>query len=172
MQKLTSKDIKTLKLGGVCAAAIFVFFVGSKWRDSWLAARRKGAEVRAQLELIDAGKIKEEGLRSIVPAFEMPQAEEAQKSLFRNRVNEQLKKAGIQNPPFLQYLSGTKSRGSGYKALRLKCSAKCGFSQMLDLLAGLNDNPYLVGVEELKMVSDQKNPQEVQFDLTLSTFVK
>ena len=43
---------------------------------------------------------------------------------------------------------------------------------MLDLLANLKENPYLVGVEELRMRIDKKKPQEVDLDLTVSTFVK
>jgi len=61
---------------------------------------------------------------------------------------------------------------AGYKLLRLKCSAKCNFRQALDLLARLKENPYLVGIEELKIACDQKNRQDVKLDLMISTFVK
>jgi len=56
--------------------------------------------------------------------------------------------------------------------LRLKCSAKCRFTQVLDLLANLKENPYLVGIEELRIRCDSKKPQEVDLDLTVSTFIK
>ena len=43
---------------------------------------------------------------------------------------------------------------------------------MLDFLARLNENPYLVGIEEFKIrKSDPKKPQDVDLDLTVSTFV-
>jgi len=103
--------------------------------------------------------------------FEMPQKEETQRFLFRDKLNEQLKKAGIKNQP-LQVASIGKSGQAGYRLLRLKCSAKCRFTQVLDLLADLKDNPYLVGVEELRIRCDKKKPQEVDLDLTVSTFVK
>jgi hypothetical protein len=43
---------------------------------------------------------------------------------------------------------------------------------VLDFLARLNENPYLVGIEELKIKKvDPKKPQDVELDLTVSTFV-
>jgi hypothetical protein len=69
-------------------------------------------------------------------------------------------------------VSTGKSPQAGYKLLRLKCSAKCKFGQVLDLLVNLKENPYLVGVEEMRIKCDPKKPQEVQLDLTVSTFVR
>lgn len=171
MEKFSEKDIRALKIGAVGVAVIVAFVFGSKWVDHWSEARASLEQIKAKLELIDVDKAKHAGLLSVVPVFEMPQAEQTQKFLFRDKLNEQLKKAGIKSKP-LQVLPGGKSRQSGYKLLRLKCSAKCRFTQVLDLLAGLNENPYLVGIEELRVRCDAKKPQEVQLDLTVSTFVK
>jgi len=171
IQKLNEKDIRALKIGGVCVAAILVFVFASKWFNHWSEAKVSLAQIKAKLDLIDVDKAKQAGLLSIVPVFEMPQKEETQKFLFRNKLNEQLKKAGINSKP-LQVLPGGKSQQAGYRLLRLKCNAKCRFAQVLDLLAGLNENPYLVGIEELRIRCDPKNPQEVELDLTVSTFVK
>ena len=107
---------------------------------------------------------------SIVPVFEMPEREEKQKFLFRDKFNEQLRSARINSEP-LQVLSPVKSGVAGYELLRLKCSAKCSFRQALDLLAKLNENPYLVGIEELKIECDQKKRQDVKLDLTISTLI-
>jgi len=171
IEKLSQKDIRVLKIGAVCAAAIFVFVFASEWLDRWAKARASLAEVKNKLELIDVEKAKRAGLLSIVPAFEMPEKEETQRFLFRDKLNEQLKKAGIKNQP-LQVASIGKSGQAGYRLLRLKCSAKCRFTQVLDLLANLKENPYLVGIEELRIKCDSKKPQEVDLDLTVSTFVK
>jgi hypothetical protein len=43
---------------------------------------------------------------------------------------------------------------------------------VLDLLARLNENPYLIGIEEFKIKVDPKKRHEVEFDLTVSTFAK
>jgi len=171
IEKLSQKDLRILKIGAVCIAAIFVFVFASEWFDRWSKARASLAAVKNKLELIDVDKAKKAGLLSIVPVFEMPEKEETQRFLFRDKLNEQLKKAGIQNQP-LQVASIGKSGQAGYRLLRLKCSAKCRFTQVLDLLANLKENPYLVGVEELRIRCDSKKPQEVDLDLTVSTFVK
>jgi hypothetical protein len=44
--------------------------------------------------------------------------------------------------------------------------------QVLDFLERLNENPYLVGVEELKIKCDPKKRGEVELDLTVSTFAE
>jgi succinate dehydrogenase flavin-adding protein (antitoxin of CptAB toxin-antitoxin module) len=43
---------------------------------------------------------------------------------------------------------------------------------VLDFLAQLNENPYLVGIEELKIKCDPKKRGEVELDLTVSSFAK
>ena len=171
IEKLSQKDIRAIKIGAVGIAAILVFAFVSEWTGHWTKARASLDALKEKLELIDVDKAKQAGLMSIVPVFEMPQEEETQRFLFRDKLNEQLKQAGIKSEP-LQVVSVGKSRLTGYRLLRLKCSSKCKFTQVLDLLADLKENPYLVGVEELRIKCDQKKPQEVELDLTVSTFVK
>jgi len=65
-----------------------------------------------------------------------------------------------------------------YKVLKIKCKGKCKFDQLLDFLSNLKENPYLVGIEELRFQCDTKEPpekrkdKEIEIDLTVSTFVK
>jgi len=171
IEKLSQKDIRTLKIGAVCVAAIIVFVFANDWFDYWKKARTSLAELNNKLELIDVDKAKQSGLISIVPKFEMPIEAEDQKFLFVDKLTEQFKKAGIKNQP-LKVASTGKSKQAGYQLLRMKCSATCRLTQALDLLANLKDNPYLVGIEELRLRIDKKKPQEVDMDLTVSTFVK
>lgn len=172
IDKLTEKDIRALKLGAVGAALILLFVLGSKWHDRWAAAKTKDAALKAKLNVIDIDKIKQAGLTSIVPAFEMPTVEDEQSFLFRDKLSEQFKKAGIKNKPLLVQAS-RKSPRTGYDLLLVKCNAKCTFSQVLDFLAKLNENPYLVGIEEFRIKKgDQKKPQELELDLTVSTFAR
>ncbi len=170
IKKLTQKDIRALKLGGLCAVGILIFWVGSKIYDHLKEAQASTALLNSKLELIDVNKAKQAGLMSIVPKFEMPIEEEEQKFLFVNKLTEQFKKAGIKNQPLQVHSKGKKQ--AGYQLLRLKCSAKCRLTQALDFLANLKDNPYLVGIEELRIRIDKKKPQEIDMDLTVSTFVK
>lgn len=171
IDKLSPKDIRALKFGAVGAVIILVFVFGSAGHERWTKAKANGAVLKSKLDVINVDKAKQAGLMSIVPAFEMPQVEEEQKFLFRDKLSEQLKKAGIRNKP-LQIQTGRKSPQSGYKLLLVKCNATCRFEQVLDFLAQLNENPYLVGVEELKIKCDPKKRGEVELDLTVSTFAK
>ena len=169
--KLSQKDIRTLKFGAICAAGILVFWIGSKVFDCLKEARASYSLLNNKLDLIDVDKAKQSGLMSIVPKFEMPIEAEEQKFLFVDKLSEQFKKAGIKNQP-LEVASKGKSKEAGYQLLRMKCSATCRLTQALDFMANLKDNPYLVGIEELRIRIDKKKPQEVGMDLTVSTFVK
>ena len=171
INKLSQKDIRTLKLGAVCVAGIIIFLVGSEVHGRLKTAQESTDILNKKLELIDVDKAKQAGRMSIVPKFEMPIEEEDQKFLFVDKLTEQFKKAGIKNQP-LEVASKTTSKKDGYQLLRLKCSATCRLTQALDFLANLKDNPYLVGIEELRLRTDKKKPQEVAMDLTVSTFVK
>jgi hypothetical protein len=171
MRSLNRKEKRTLKFGAICAVVIVGFTFAMQWLNHWKQARSSLTRTRDKLQAINVDQTKRAGLMSIVPVFEMPQKEEQQKFLFRDKFNEQLRNARINSEP-LQILPAIKSGVAGYKLLRLKCSAKCSFRQALDLLANLNENPYLVGIEELKIECDQKKRQDVKLDLTISTFVE
>jgi hypothetical protein len=169
IEKLSKKDIRAIKFGAIGAVIILVFVFGSAVHKRWSNAKANGTVLRTKLDAIDVDKVKQAGLMSIVPVVEMPQVEEEQKFLFRDKLSEQLKKAGIRNKP-LQVQAARKSSQSGYKLLLVKCDATCKFVQVLDFLARLNENPYLVGIEELKIKCDPKKRGEVELNLTLSTF--
>jgi hypothetical protein len=144
---------------------------GTKWLGYWMEVRGSLNVKRGRLKAINMSEAKRAGLMTVVPMFEMPQREESQKYLFKDKLREQLKKAGIKNKP-LQVLAARKSGKSGYRLLRLKCSGKCKLGQVLDLLAALKENPYLVGIEEFEIKCDPKKRQEFELNLTVSTFVK
>jgi hypothetical protein len=171
LERLSQTDKRALKIGAICAVGVVAFVFGTKWLGHWAQARRSLAGVKAKLETIKTDETRQAGLASIVPVFEMPQKEETQKFLFRNKLNEQLKKAGINSKP-LQVLAAGKAKQDGFRLLRLKCNAKCRFGQLLDLLTRLNENPYLVGIEELRVKCDPKNREEIELDLTVSTFIR
>jgi hypothetical protein len=171
IKKLSQREKRTVKIGAVCVAAILVFTFGSRWLDHWLGVRSSLGQMKAKLDDINMSDPKRAGLLSIVPVFEMPQIEETQKFLFMEKFNEQLKRAGINSEP-LQVLPARKSTQPGYKLLCLKCKGKCKFEQVLNLLANLKDNPYLVGIEEIRMKCDPNKREEFELDLVVSTFVK
>ena len=58
------------------------------------------------------------------------------------------------------------------KLLRLQCKARCKYDKALDFIAGLQENPYLVEIEEFTFKCDEAKPQEVDLTLVVSTFYK
>jgi len=162
-----------VQIGAIAVIAIPAFTFGSKWIDDWRRVRASVASAQTKLTDLEINETKQAGLLSIVPVCEPPQEEEVQKLLFRDKLHEQLKKAGINTEP-LQFLPVRKVKD--HKILKIQCKGKCKFDQLLDLLASLRENPYLVGIEELKIECDTKQPpdkrQEVEVALTVSTFVK
>jgi hypothetical protein len=171
IHKLSQREKRTIKIGAVCAVVILVMMFGTRWFERWDQAKTSLSQMKAKLDLVDVDKAERAGLMSIVPTFEMPQSEEKQKFLFRDKFNEQVKKAGIKSEP-LQILPVGRPEQSGYKLLRLKFTGKGKFGQALDLLANLKENPYLVGIEEMRIQCDPKKREEVELELTVSTFVK
>lgn len=158
--------MRILKIGGIFVAAILIFRFGTTWIERWSTVRADIQKKEAELDLID--RVKQAGVMSIVPTFEMPEKEEDQKNRFRTKLVDQLNKAGIKTEP-LKVVTTKKTLLKNYKLMLIQCKAKCSFTQVLDFLARLNENPHLVGVEEFKIKCDQNKPQEVEFDLTVST---
>lgn len=172
INKLSQKDMRALKIGAVAIAAIVVLIFASNGYDRWNNARQQSQELKTKLDNIDLDKAKRSGLTSIVPAFQMPVERETQRFLFRDRLNEQLRNAGINSLPLQEVPGSAKTPVTGYELLRMKCNAQCSFGQALQLLANLKDNPYLVGIEEMRIKKDTRNQQQFDLDLTVSTLVK
>ena len=178
-RKLNERERRLLLIGAAAAVAILVFAYGTKGLDRWSKSRDSLTAAKRRLGEVETDKTKLAGLISLVPVFEKPEPEEKQKSLFREKLFEQLKKAGINPEPPQPILSKKMNiGGTAYRVLKVKCKAKCKLDQLLDFLAGLKENPYLVGVEELQIRCDTKEPPEkrkdkdVEVDLVVSTFVR
>jgi hypothetical protein len=177
VRKLNTREKRVLLLGAVSAAVIFAFTYGSKAYDRWSEARATLGAAKRKIGEVETDKNRQAALATMVPVCEAPQVEDKQKFLFRDRLHEQLKKAGINTEP-LQFLPVRKPKGLSYKVLKIKCKGKCKLDQLLDFLSSLNENQYLVGVEELRIQCDTKEPPEkrkdkdIEIDLTVSTFVK
>ena len=176
-KKLNTREKRILLLGAASAVVILVLTYGSSGYDRWSEARATLALAKRKIADVETDKSRQAALAAMVPVCETTEVEDKQKFLFRDRLHEQLKKAGINTEP-LQFLPVRKPKGLSYKVLKIKCKGKCKLDQLLDFLANGNENPYLVGVEELRIQCDTKEPperrkdKEIQIDLTVSTFVK
>lgn len=168
-----------LLIGLAALAATLVFTYGVRGIDQWSKSRTSLAAAKKKLGEVETDKAKLAGLMALVPVFEFPEPQEKQKTLFREKLYEQLKRSGINTEP-PQPLLGKKITvgGATYQVLKIKCKGKCKFDQFLDFLANLKENPYIVGVEELQVRLDTKEPPEkrkdkdVDVDLIVSTFVR
>ncbi|MBM4026645.1 MAG: hypothetical protein FJ280_14770 [Planctomycetes bacterium] len=176
---MNEREKRMLQMGAIAVVLIGIFGYGTKAMDRWNQSRTSLAAAKRRLSEVETDPAKLAGLIAQVPVFTMPEPEEKQKTLFREKLYEQLKKAGINPEPPQPILSKKINiAGTGYRVLKIKCKAKCKLPQLLDFLAALKENPYLVGVEELRMQCDMKEPPErrkdkdVEIDLTVSTFIK
>ena len=179
IDKLSQRDKRALKIGAIAVVAVLGYvFVISGWLEDWRLTRSLLATQRARLASIMPGgdtssAAKQAGLFSVVPKFEMPQAEKIQRPLFREKFNEQLTKAGIKvkSLKYIRKKAGNKS--GAYQLLPLECRGKCKFEQALGLLASLNENPYFVGAEDVQLkFSNTKERKEMDLVLVVSTFAK
>ena len=102
----------------------------------------------------------------------MPQEEKTQSRLFRDNFNEQLKSKNV-NVKSLKFLPAKTADASNvYGKKLLECRGKCSYSQAVDLLAALNQNPYLAGIEQFQLKCADKDRNQMDLLLTVSTFFK
>jgi hypothetical protein len=173
VMKLSERDRRALIIGAVCAVGILAFTFGTKWVGHWTEVRKSIAEKRATIANVGIERAQQKRLMSIVPVFEDPNEEEEQKIRFRDKFSEQLKKAGFKRGAPIRVLRAKRAQaGTGYRVLGLQTRGECKFQQILDLLTNIYENPYLVGIEEMRMECDPKKRQKFKLNLTVSTFVK
>jgi len=179
-ERLNQRDKRALTFGAVSVAVILAYMSVGPWFKDWqdikasLRAKRDQLKVIAPADDDETAKATWEKLALRVPVFEMPLREKEQVPLFRDKFNDQLKKAGIKIKT-LQPIGGKGARpipGTMVKLLKFQCRGKCSLNQVLDLLAGLNSNPYLAGIEDLSIKFGQKDRRQMDMVMTVSTFAK
>lgn len=172
---ITDRDKRTLIIAGIAAAVILLWFgVLDGWFSDWKKVRAELKVKQAKVDSVSGSanlSAADKGLLSIVPVFEMPLPEQQQGPAYMKKINEQLKKLGIRAELKFLRTVGAKT-ASGYKTLRLQSQGKCKYTQVMDLLAKLYENPYFVAVEQLSITADPKKPGEVEFTLVTSGFSK
>jgi hypothetical protein len=171
--KLNQREKRILIGGVVVGLAIVAYNFGPRVIGHW-------REVRASIRVLEA-KLKDmpdpkqqAALQAVVPVFKIPETEEKQKILFRDQLYDFVQKAGINSEP-LSFTTVRKKIGA-YRVLFIKCKAKCKLDQLLDFLASLKQDESLMGVEELRIQADTKQPperrQDVETEMTFSTLAQ
>jgi hypothetical protein len=146
--KINQKDKKTLQIGGIGVIVVIVLVFGLKGFDIWKQAKNELATLEGRIETLNTSK--DPQLHKKVPDFNMPVGKEEQQYRFRDSIEAKIQAVGINSGP-LGEQSGGKTPVPGYDLIRYKSSGNCTFSQLLNLLAYLKEDPYLVGIEELRI---------------------
>jgi len=181
MEKLSQRD-KRILIGGAFIM-VFLFFVNYAIIPTWAHWNNVKAQIANQKKILeeiglsgsDQAQRQQRRLARTVPAFTMPQREDQQRQLFAEKFYEQTQKARIKltNPP--QYQAQVKvhpDKTLGLNILRLKCRGTCSFEQAMNLLAALYENPYLYTIEEMLLTCGDRNREQMDLTLVVSTLCK
>ncbi len=172
---LNPRERRILSIGLVVVVVCLGLVYVPQGIRAWRQIRRSITDMEDALIVASGGGPKQRGLALIVPVVEMPSEDPQQMLLFRDTMNEQLQKAGVETGP-VQVSRLTRPDRNGYRHLTLSYKGECGFDKFLDLLACLKENPYLAGIERLKIRFDpQQEPrqrQTMEVELAVSTFVR
>ncbi|MBN2588844.1 MAG: hypothetical protein JXA96_03200 [Sedimentisphaerales bacterium] len=173
LEKLSEKDQKTVKMGGLAVLALalaFGVYQGYNFREK---QTKESKILDNDLKTLNMSSSAHKNLMAAVPYFQMPDEESIQKTKFRSSLNQLFEQMRISMDPLVEVAAGNSIRPPvGYGTLSLKTSSKgtVSFQNILYLLAALKENPYLVGIEELKITCDQQNPQLANLSIVLATF--
>ncbi len=164
---------------GVIAIVLIAIYLGIALPifENWLSVRDELKTYQLRLETVSGrtpgSKAKIAGLFQTVPLMELPENEDAQRKLFWDKTYDQLKKAGVNISSGPSYVASAKKKTAlGQGTLRLKFSGNCKYEQLLKFFAGLNENAYLVSIEEFSIKSNEKEPEKVTFEMVIGTFFK
>jgi hypothetical protein len=169
LNNMNEKDKKTFKMGAIAAAAIIILLVSMQGYSKWNEKRTEDQKLTSNIRTLDIPDSAYNKLLSDVPVFQFPQDEQTQKENFRTELEREFDSLRIETEPWQEVVTKQTTSGT-YGKLYLKTSGTCRFQLILDLLAVLKENPYLVGIEELHIESDPQNPQQATFSIKVSTF--
>ena len=175
--KLNEKDQKTIKVGSLLMAIILtcgglniLLKEYSKTSKELDAVKSKFNSVMPKSD--GTLTLKQAGLYNIVPVFEVPKKELIPGENFREKFLEQLKKAKVKYKDLNLLPMANKENACGFRKRSLHCKGKCTFTQAMDLVASLYENPLFVGIEEFKIVCDTKKRSQMDLTITVSTYIK
>ena len=177
-KSLNRRDQRAVQVGLIAVAAVLLFvYVIAPWSEAWKSVRAEIILLQDKVDQLDTSKSSVAAARQVqlmkkVPAFEVPQKEDKQRLVFRRQFNEQLKKSGLSVSSLKYQKKGRSKSKTGPKRLLLQYKGKGKFTQAMDLLAALNENPYLLSVEEFEMTVGKKKREEMELSLIVSTPVQ
>lgn len=175
---LPQRDRRAIGFGVIAVIVICVYLlVALPFVESWTAIRGEIKTYQANLDAVNiksaSNQAKIIGLYKTVPCLEMPQDEDAQRKLFWEKTYDQLKSAGVGVASGPSYLPVSRKKTiAGYNVLKLRFTGACKYDQLLKFFVSLNENPYLVSIEDFSVNEDPKKQGQVSFDMTLETLTR
>jgi hypothetical protein len=175
--KLSNKDKKTIRVGGLLMAIILACGGLNILLEEYMETSKDLDAARARFGSVMPARdgslnLKQAGLYKIVPVFEIPEKEGIPGDKFRKQFMEDLKKAGVKFTVLNLQPMSNKRNVAGFRTRDLHCKGKCNFGQAMDLVASLYKNPLFVGIEEFKVECNPKKRTQVDMTITVSTFIK
>ena len=173
--RLDARDRRAVTIGivGVLIVMLYVFAILPLLTD-WSAARSAlhsyGSDLDRLAGATPGSRARLKGLYTAVPFVESPQDSDQQRKTFWDAVNGSLKSSGlaISSPP--RYLSA--SAGSPADTLSLAFAGKGTYQQLLKFFAAFHENPHGLSVEDFTLKRDDKNPEQLDMTMTVSTFIR
>jgi hypothetical protein len=171
--KISEHDKKVVMIGATIAAAMVLYaYIVEPWATDWRKTRAAIATNQKTIASLASSVERRMNQATIVPVLEMPVEAEKQQLLFKTKMNEQLIAAGVQAKS-LQYVTiGKTPNELGFTTSKLKCDGKCNMAAAIKLLGSLGENPYLTGIDELRLSCDPQKREEMTLSITVSTFCK
>jgi hypothetical protein len=171
--KINEHDRRVLMIGvGAAAVMLLYAYILAPWAADWQKTRAAIAANNKTVDSLEGSVGRRANQATVVPTLTMPIAAEKQQHLFKTTVNKQLTDAGVQVKS-LQYVTVGKTANSlGFTVSKLKCDGKCNMDQATKLIASLGENPYLLGIDEVRLSCDPKKRDEITLSMTVTTFCR
>jgi hypothetical protein len=175
--KLSEKDRKTIKVGAVLMAIILVCGGMNILLSEYSRTSKELDAVKSKFNSVmpnSDGSLtsKQAGLYNIVPVFEIPKKEDIPGETCRKKLMEQLRKAKVNFRDVILQPMANKENACGFRKRNLRCEGKCTFTQAMDLVASLYENPWFIAIEEFKIERNAKNRSQMDMTITISTYIK
>ena len=176
--QMSERDKVVLKVGAVLAGLIlFTYLVILPSVGRWNSVKdyvKSHEAIMDNLGLSDSVQAERELKRLVqaVPTFAMPLNEDQQRQIFQEKFYEQIRscRINVTSPPqFQAQVRAHPDKTLGLNVLRLKCRGTCRFKDAMDLLAKLYENPYLYSVEEMQLICGERNRDEIDLTLVVTT---
>lgn len=170
--RLSARDKKALIILAVFTVAMIVFLGGGKLSETRRQTRQSYEMAVDELAgLVHAGS--SGGTLAVAPGFVFPEnGGEEQILAFRDALNGQFRQVGMNSNPLQVMSASGNERINGNQLVRIQATATGDFSQVLNLMAQLYENPHLVGLDRFRINMAQGRGSQAELEMTVLTLTR